>query len=469
MKNNSELRKIPGVDILLKESRISKLIKGYGRELVVYAIRRRIECAREVLSNEKIKFDLDILITSIIELIEEISGSSLRPVINAAGIILHTNLGRAPLGPEVIKSISEIAEGYSNLEFNLKLGVRGKRDEHIVELIKYITGAEDAIVVNNNAAGIMLTLNTLSKRRETVVSRGELIEIGGSFRLPDVMSASGAKMVEVGTTNKTHLSDYEKVINPKTAIIFKAHKSNYSIQGFTKEVSIADLAKFAHKKGLPFVYDIGSGLLRKPKKLSLGNEPSVQDAISMGADIVTFSCDKLLGGPQAGIIAGKKNLIRKLAKVPMMRALRVGKLTLAALRRACIQCLNNDLSKNSVFSMLERKEKEIKQSATTLADKLKESGVNAKVIENIGQCGGGTLPDIKIKSYAVVFVPDCKKKTEKSQFAETIFKSLLNIKKPIVGILRKGEIMFDVLTIFDKDISYIAAEISKAVKNGARK
>ncbi|MFH2034091.1 MAG: L-seryl-tRNA(Sec) selenium transferase, partial [Candidatus Margulisiibacteriota bacterium] len=319
------LRKLPGVDVLLNEASVKELAAAHGIELVTYAARNTINSAREKILNGSPQIDL---VSEVKNLIEKISKPSLKPVINATGIILHTNLGRAPLSFEPIR-------GYCNLEFDLETGKRGKREAHLKAPLKYITGAEDTLVVNNNAAAIVLILNTLASGKEVIISRGELIEIGGSFRINEIMASAGVKMVEVGTTNKTRLSDYENAVTENTALIFKAHKSNYSIKGFSEEVGIKELAEFSRKKGIPFVYDIGSGLLRKPKNLNLEGEPDVRSALKDGAYLVCFSGDKLLGGPQAGIIAGKKELISKLAKAPLMRALRVGKMTIAGLSAVC--------------------------------------------------------------------------------------------------------------------------------------
>jgi L-seryl-tRNA(Ser) seleniumtransferase len=465
-KKQELLRNLPGVDILLNDPELKILSEDYGQELVTYCIRRVLDNTRKLVLETGDLPGTQQMITDITRMASDIYGNSLKPMINATGIVIHTNLGRAPLGENVIEDVKDIATSYCNLEYDLKKAYRGQRNSHVVELLKFLTKAEDAIVVNNNAAAIILILSTFANDKEVVVSRGELIEIGGSFRIPEIMAAAGSNMVEVGTTNKTHLADYEKVINKDTALLFKAHKSNFALQGFTTEVGIRDLSVLGKKNGVPVVYDIGSGLLKKPKGLKLENEPDVKQAITEGADLVTFSGDKLLGGPQAGIIVGKKEYIQKLAKAPMMRALRVGKLTLAALLSACKSYLDDKalVERNPIFKMLEQKPVDLKARALAFQEQLKACGVLSKIVDSSGQCGGGTLPDLKVDSFAVVLDLDLKSKKDRSVFAERVFQELLELPKPILGILRQGALVFDVLTIFDQDISDISMQISKIIK-----
>ena len=451
--------------MILKQEKIAELVSQYGQELITYAIRKAIDDFRNDISTGKRTHSIDKITLNINKLVKSLADPSLKKVINATGVIIHTNLGRAPLGEKVLEDLKDIILGYSNLEFDLKKASRGQRNNHVVSLLKFITGAEDALVVNNNAAALILAMNILAKDKEVIISRGELIEIGGSFRIPEIMAASGAKMVEAGTTNKTHLSDYKKAINEHTALILKVHKSNYVINGFTKEVSLKELVELAHSRGLPVLYDIGSGLLRKPKKLPLQNEPDVRTSIKQGVDLITFSGDKLLGGPQAGIIAGKKEFISQLSNVPLMRALRVGKLTLAALSTVIRSYIHDQRLAKSLplFSMLEKSEKELKESAQTLLNEIEKSGIKAKVVKSIGQCGGGTLPTLELNSYAVALISDYKSQKERSRFAENIFQRLLTIDYPVIGVLRRGEILFDVLTLFEKDFPYIVSTISESV------
>ena len=462
---NKQLRKLPGVDLVLEQPDIKPLISRLGREPVTFAIREVISNTRDdILAGKKVP-EMEQVVFKVREKVDSIFYPSLKPVINATGIVLHTNLGRAPLGEKVLEDMEDIIAGYSNVEYDLEKAARGKRGDHVVSLLKYVTGAEDAVVVNNNAAGVMLALHTLAKDREVIISRGELIEIGGSFRLPEIMTASGALMKEVGTTNKTHYPDYENAINDNTALILKVHQSNYVIEGFTEEVPLKELVKLAHSRGLPVLYDIGSGLLRKPGNLPLENEPDVKTSLNEGADLVMFSGDKLLGGPQAGLVVGKKELISCLKKAPMMRVLRVGKLTLAALS-SVIRSYFDDrtlLKTNPLFSILEQTHDDLMKKIQILYSQLTGARVKNKIVDSMGQSGGGSLPTLKIKSVAVVLVCEEKSQNQRSRFAEKVFHRLLGLKVPIVGILRQGEVWFDVLTIPKDQLSYVASSIIKAV------
>ncbi len=452
-----EMQKIPGVDKLLNNNEIKELIGLYGPELVTFSIRKTLDKIRKaILAGEKV-VDLEEILSQIKFILRSIGDKSLIEVINGTGIVLHTNLGRAILGDHVLEELKPIVSNYSNLEFNLKTGRRGQRNSHISELMKFVTQAEDAVVVNNNAAAVMLILKTFAEGKEVIISRGELIEIGGSFRIPEIMKASGCKMIEVGATNRTKLSDYEKAISQDTALIFKAHKSNYFIDGFTEEAELSDLSELAKKHELIFVYDLGSGLLRKPQGLPLENEPDVRSSLQAGCDIVSFSGDKLLGGPQAGIIAGRSDLIQKIAKDPMMRALRVGKMTIAALSAVMRYYLNDRdlLTKVPIFEMLNRKKDDLQKLADKLQFELDKYGIKSEIKESKAQCGGGTLPQLRIDSLAVKIVH-----TGNRNYAKKLHQKLLELEKPILGILREGDLLFDVLSIKDKEIQYIAESIN---------
>ncbi len=454
--DKNELRKIPGVDTLKKTSEIKVLVSEFGEDLTVFSIRQVLDKVREsVLKGKKIPSE-DKMLAMIRQRINNIGSQSLKSMINATGVVLHTNLGRAPLGSALTEEVAGIIEGYSNLEFDCEKGKRGHREDRITDLITFITGAEDAVVVNNNAAGVFLSLRTFSKGKEAVISRGELIEIGGSFRIPDIMKQSGAKMIEVGTTNRTRLSDYEEAITDKTAVLFKAHKSNYYIEGFSEEVEIGALAQLAHDKDLICIFDMGSGLLRKPTGLPLETEPDVHTALVSGADLVMFSGDKLLGGPQAGIIAGKKEYIHKLRKSPLMRVLRVGKMTLAALS-AVIRCYLKDetlLENVPVFRMLDQKKDELQKKALKFSKLLLKENISNIIIENTARCGGGTLPRVEIPSFAVQL-----DLSETKISPEQLYHQLLQLDIPILGILREGTILFDVFTLTEEQLSNIAKQI----------
>ena len=390
------LKKIPAVSKILNNQEIKKLGSTYSRYLIKKLIRQFLQDLRNRILEKKINKLPENIEEKIIDYINNTLSSKLKPVVNATGIIIHTNLGRAPLGKKVIEDIQKYSERYCNLEFDLKTGKRGQRNNHLTDSIRNITGAENLTIVNNNAAGVLLTLKTLAENTEVIISRGELIEIGGSFRIPDILRASGAKMIEVGTTNKTKISDYENAITDKTKIVFKAHKSNYFIGGFSEEVDIKELSKLCRKYNLLLVYDIGSGLLKKPHNLPLKNEPDVRSSIDDGADLVCFSCDKLLGGPQAGIIAGKEELINKIDSHPLMRTYRVGKLTLSALNSVFNSYLNDDkLIKNiPLFKLLNQTAPTIKYKAEKLKTILEKINIPVEIVNSKAQCGGGTLPDL---------------------------------------------------------------------------
>jgi len=456
-----EMQKIPGVDKLLNDNKIKKLIEIYGSELVTFSIRKVLDEIRvNILAGEK-AIDFEDILLQIKLILRSIGGKSLIEVINGTGIVLHTNLGRALLGDYVLEELKPIVTNYSNLEFDLKNGRRGQRNSHISELMKFVTHAEDAVVVNNNAAAVMLILKTFAEGKEVIISRGELIEIGGSFRIPEIMKASGCKMIEVGATNRTKLSDYENAISKDTALIFKAHKSNYYIDGFTEEVELSDLSDLAKKHELLFVYDLGSGLLRKPVGLPLKDEPDVRSSLQAGCDIVSFSGDKLLGGPQAGIIAGRSDLIQKIAKDPMMRALRVGKMTIAALSAVMRFYMKDEdlLTKVPIFEMLNRKKNDLKKIADKLFSEFEKLGIISEIIESKAQCGGGTLPQLKINSLAVKIIHDGNR-----NYSKKLHQKLLELDKPILGILREGDLLFDVLSIKDREIRYIAESVKSVIK-----
>ena len=456
------MRKIPGVDKLLINEEIKELIRLYGSELVTFSVRTVLDEIRtSILAGEKAAA-FDNIILQIEKITKTIGDRSLIEVINGTGIVLHTNLGRALLGDHVLEELKPIVSNYSNLEFNLKTGRRGQRNSHISDLMKFVTQAEDAVVVNNNAAAVMLILKTFAEGKEVIISRGELIEIGGSFRIPEIMKASGCKMIEVGATNRTRLSDYENAITKDTALIFKAHKSNYFIDGFTEEAELSDLSDLAKKHELLFVYDLGSGLLRRPEGLPLENEPDVRSSLQAGCDIVSFSGDKLLGGPQAGIIAGRSDLIQRIAKAPMMRALRVGKMTIAALSAVMRFYLKDEdlLTKVPIFEMLNRKMNDLKNLAEEFSSELEKSDIKSEIIESKAQCGGGTLPQLKIDSLAVKIIHDGNK-----NYSKKLHKKMLELKKPILGILREGDLLFDVLTLSKVDFPIISKALNSIMKN----
>ncbi len=462
--NQEALRKLPSVDLLLSHSSLRNVADAYSHDLARYVARQAIEQYRSRIRDGDAAPTLDDAATTAKLLADKIAAPRLRELINATGIVLHTNLGRAPLGKDTLRDITSSLEGYSNLEFNLETGRRGHRADLLKPLLRFITGAQDVAIVNNNAAAVVLTLNTLASGKEVIISRGELIEIGGAFRMPDIMAASGARMKEVGTTNRTRLADYERAITEQTGLLFKAHQSNYAIAGFTEEVSVSELAALGKKSGIPVIYDIGSGLLRKPRIPSFADEPDVRGALAQGADLVTFSGDKLLGGPQAGVIAGDATLVDRCAGAPLMRALRVGKLTLAALSSACRHYLSDSdlLTKNPLYAMLEQPIENITSRAEQLAGLLQRLNLQTEIVTSHAQAGGGTLPHLFLESRAVTLNSHGSAKNQE-RFAETVFSMLLHVDTPVVGILREGRLLFDIFTMRDDQLEPAARQIAKCV------
>ena len=413
MNKNLLYRSIPKVDILLEKEEIQNAIEEYGREIVMEAIREEMEGLRAYIGtceDEKAALDkIESLTEQILRYVKKVNTPNMRMVINGTGTILHTNLGRAPISQEHMAKLSNIVTGYSNLEYNLEAGKRGERYSHFEELLCRLTGAEAAMAVNNKAAAVMLILSSMAKGGEVVVSRGELVEIGGKFRIPDVMEQSGATLVEVGTTNKTHYSDYEDAITEETKALLKVHTSNYRIVGFTDTVTIADLAPLAKERELPLIEDLGSGVLVDLSKYGLTYEPTVQDSIKNGADVVCFSGDKLLGGPQAGIIIGKKKYIDMMKKNQLTRALRIDKFTATALELVLQEYLSEEkaIQNIPVLRMIHETKEEVTARARSLKNMLNRAGLDADfgLEECESQIGGGSLPLERIPSMAVTVKP----------------------------------------------------------------
>lgn len=414
MNKNLLYRSIPKVDVLLENETIQELIERFGRQSVMEAIHDEMDALRKYIAQsedeESAKEQIELLVKSIEMTVEDMHTPNMRPVINGTGTILHTNLGRAPISMKHMKRVMEIATGYSNLEYNLEAGKRGERYSHFEKLLCKITGAEAAMAVNNNASSVMLILSSLAKGGEVVVSRGELIEIGGKFRIPDVMEQSGARLVEVGTTNKTHYDDYENAITEETKALLKVHTSNYRIVGFTDTVGIDELIPIAKKYDLPVVEDLGSGVLIDLAKYGLTHEPTVQESIAKGADVVCFSGDKLLGGPQAGIIIGKKKYIDMMKKNQLTRALRIDKFTAATLELVLQEYLSEEKAVQNipVLRMIAEPLHEVEKRAKTLARMMKAAKIPAKVEVKPceSQIGGGSLPLERIPSMAVIVKPE---------------------------------------------------------------
>ena len=407
------LRTLPAIDRLLDSSRLTELEKSQPHMLIREAAQQVVDDLRQQLLDEQAPLpDLKIeaVTEQVVGQVALMAKPSLRRVINVTGTLLHTNLGRAPLCSEALQAIRDVAQGYSNLEYDLDAGKRGERFTHVEELICKLTGGETATVVNNNAGAVMLALAALSGGKSAIVSRGELIEIGGSFRIPDIMAASGVELVEVGTTNKTHLKDYADAINKETALILKVHTSNYRILGFTEAVSGEELAELAHQQNIPVLEDLGSGLLMDLTPYGLPREPTVREALKTGIDLVTFSGDKLLGGPQAGIIVGNKDVIDKVRKHPMARALRIDKLTLAALEATLRLYLDpkKALEQVPTLRMLSLPVEELQRRCDNLLPRLVThlgESADCTIIETTATVGGGALPLAELPGCVIALAP----------------------------------------------------------------
>ncbi|KPK13318.1 MAG: L-seryl-tRNA(Sec) selenium transferase [Anaerolineae bacterium SG8_19] len=388
------LRQLPSVDSLLNSAGGEELIVRFGRELTLEALRRALDLSRYAIAEgRQQQIEIVDLIASADSWLKELIAPTLRPVVNATGVIIHTNLGRAPTSSAAIAAIMATAKGYSTLEYDLESGQRGSRTIHAEKLITRITGAEAALVVNNNAAALLLMLTALCQGREIIISRGQLVEIGGGFRIPDVMAQSGAKLVEVGTTNRTHLTDYDQAISEYTSAILVAHHSNFKVVGFTSEPALGEIAELAHQQDLLMLYDQGSGALLDTSKFGLDPEPLVQTALQSGVDVVTFSGDKLLGGPQAGILCGRETLISQMKRHPLARAVRADKMALAALSATLTRYLTGQaLNEIPVWQMIARPLEEIEKLAHEWAELLTIKGLSVEVIDGQSTIGGGSLP-----------------------------------------------------------------------------
>jgi L-seryl-tRNA(Ser) seleniumtransferase len=451
--NNQLLRKLPKIDELLKEEVVQLAIDNNPRILVVDCLREAIDFFRqEILQGTIANVEKEEVINHANIIINKRNKPNLKKVINATGTVIHTNLGRSLLAEKAMENVLAVAGNYNNLEYDIDSGKRGSRYSHIEELIKKVTGAEAAMVVNNNAAAIMLALDTLSKGKEAIVSRGQLVEIGGSFRVPDVMKFSGAKLVEVGTTNRTHLYDYENNITENTGVLLKIHTSNFKIYGFTEEVSIEELVELGNEKRIPVIEDIGSGVLIDFSKYGFTYEPTVQESIKKGIDVVTFSGDKMLGGPQAGIIVGKKQYIDLMKKNQLTRALRIDKMTLAALEGTFKYYLDEKEAIGNIpaLNMILSPKEEVKKKAIKLKKKLQEKINEFKFVveSDFSMVGGGSMPTERIPTYVV-------KVTSEKFSPQEIENKLRMGETPIICRIFNNEIILDARTLYEKDFNII--------------
>src|SRR5579864_6302289 len=391
--DQEQLRLLPSVDELLHSSMGQQLIQQYSRSMTLRAVRTSIAQARARIREGAPCPSYEELLVEVEHILELGQRPNLRPVINATGVIINTNLGRAPLSQRALAAVQQVAGGYSNLEYELEAGERGSRHTHVAGLLSELTGAEAALVTNNNAAAVLLALTALAAGREVIISRGQLVEIGGGFRVPDVMRQSGCQLVEVGTTNRTRLSDYQAAINDRTALLLTVHPSNFQITGFTESTPVEALTKLAQQYGLLVMDDLGSGCLLSSDLFGLGHEPMPQESIAAGADVVCFSGDKLLGGPQAGILVGKAEALERISKHPLMRAVRVDKMTLAALE-ATLRHFQRDEAEMHIpiWRMISASQGKIVSRATSWASRLQKYGIPARTQRGESTVGGGSLP-----------------------------------------------------------------------------
>ncbi|HZW49653.1 MAG TPA: L-seryl-tRNA(Sec) selenium transferase [Bacillota bacterium] len=462
------LSQIPQVELILRTPSIQALIEEYSHQVVTDTIRQVLAMfRREILSQQTDWFpeempDRQEILQRVKAMTKQKMQPSLHGVINATGIILHTNLGRALLPKSACRQVLEVASRYSNLEIDEKTGIRGSRYDHVNQLLCQITGAEDAMVVNNNAAAVLLVLAAMGCGKEVIVSRGQMIEIGGSFRIPEVMEQSGCHLVEIGATNKTHAKDYEKAIGVETAILLKAHTSNYRIVGFTEEVSNTELVELGHAHDLPIVEDLGSGILLDLSAYGL-TEPTVQSSLQAGIDVVTISGDKLLGGPQAGIILGKQKYIALMKQHPLNRALRIDKMTLAGLEATLKLYLDEKkaLTEIPVLRMLTVNKEELQQKADKLwLDITMRVGGKAfvRVQEDVSAVGGGSMPLVQLPTYVIAIVP---RDLSVVEFEE----AMRGFETPIFGRIAKDQYLLDVRTIQDDELTRVADGVVQMINS----
>jgi L-seryl-tRNA(Ser) seleniumtransferase len=429
-----ELRDLPSVDELLRDDRLADA----ARPLVVEAARSALEGAREAIRAGTEPGDV---VERVLAELAAVRAPSLRRVLNATGVIVHTNLGRAPLADAALERVVEVGRGYSNLEYDLGAGARGSRQDHVQALLRRLTGAEAALVVNNNAAAVLLALAALAEGREVLVSRGELLEIGDGFRIPEVLARSGARLVEVGTTNRTRAADYERAAGPDTALLLRVHQSNFRVVGFTELPRLEELAAVARRHEIPLVDDLGSGALAA--NALLAGEPAAKESLAAGADLVCFSGDKLLGGPQAGIVVGRAELVERLRRHPLQRALRADKLSLAALEGTLGLSLD-DATRIPALRMLDESAEHVRARAERLA-----AAVGGEVEATVARVGGGALPLAELESWACAL-------------EESLAAPLREGEPPVIGIVRDGRLLLDCRTLTDAEADEVAAAVGRA-------
>ena len=458
------LRGLPAVGKLVAHPRIVAAAADIDPAEVVHALREAVEAERRRRLDHQPPADEGAVVDAAILALEALVKPRLRRVVNGTGVVINTNLGRSPLPAAVLENLAGVAGGYSNLEMDLPSGQRGSRHDHVEGLLTRLTGAEAAVVVNNCAAAVLLLTDTFARGREVVVSRGQLIEIGGSFRLPDVLEASGARLVEVGTTNQTYLSDYERAIRPETGLLLLSHTSNYRIIGFTADVERSELAALGRERGVITAEDLGSGLLVDLSRWGVPPEPTVQASVASGVDIVAVSGDKLLGGPQAGILLGRRELVARLKRNPLMRALRPDKLALAALEGTLRAYLMPERVAEAVpiLAMMARRPEDLKADANRLAERLApDARVAVRVIEGMSSVGGGTLPGVELPTWLVAIRP-------KHLSVDELARRLRTGEPPVVGRIADDQLLIDPRTLLAGDQDRVAAALPAALDRQAQ-
>ena len=463
------LKNLPKIDEIILLLEKQNLYRKASREIVLEICREVVQNMRErILTAPEKQLSLvenseTSVAESVLAAIDELRRPKLRRVVNATGVILHTNLGRAPLCPEAVERIMEVGRGYSNLEFDLDRGVRGLRYDHVSRLLCVLTGAEDALIVNNNAAAVLLVLNTLAENKEAIVSRGELIEIGGEFRIPDVMTKSNSILREVGTTNRTRLADYEKAIGPNTGVILKVHTSNYRIVGFTEEAELIPLVALGKHYNIPVFDDLGSGCLLDLDRYGLQHEPTVREVLDTDVDVVTFSGDKLLGGPQAGIIVGKTDILTKIKKNPLNRALRIDKFTLAALEATLMRYLAPETASQTLrpLKALTEPVRDVKKRARKLMQKLRHAelpGLSFELMDEKAAAGGGSLPmqEIPTESLPMQEIPTVVVAVKSAKMSSVRMESRLRqAEVPVIVRVDEDRILLDMRTLAEEEFPFV--------------
>ncbi len=436
------LRNLPSVEKILSNPNLRKKLREYDRQIVTELVRDTISHARANLIHGFPAPSITSIINQVKESLRSFAEIGPKPVINATGVVLHTNLGRAPISMDAVNAMIYSSQGYSNLEFDLGSGNRGSRQAHIEELLTRITGSEAALVVNNNASSVLLGLAAIAQDREVIVSRGEAVEIGGGFRVPEVMAQSGAVLVEVGSTNRTYLKDYRKGLNEKTAALLTVHSSNFVVMGFTHSPSVKEIAALGKEHEVPMLHDIGSGCLLDTRAFGLHYEPTVQSSIKDGSDLVFFSGDKLLGGPQSGIIVGKRDLIARLSQHPLMRAMRIDKLSLAALRATLLHYVRGEaLDKVPIWKMISKPAYRLKKRVQAWKDHI--GGDVTTVVSSQSTIGGGSLPGALLPSWSL--------SVNQTGRTERLVRELRSLPKPIIGKISDDKLLLDARTVLEEE------------------